>query len=458
MQCHDYCCNVDGYDRHLCIKEDSSCGTGNWDYCPAPRAQDGCRCKQTWSTSGTDCQDYCCTVEGYEPHLCFKEDPDCGSNSWDYCLPPRTEDGCKCSKDWTTNGVTCNNYCCYLEGMEPQHLCIKEDASCGTNHWGYCTSQEALSSRRLSTCEEVQSFCNQNACEHGQPDCHRCGFCDDFGTTVASTLSTTSAASSPATSVGSVTTSTASLSSGSNTYDLGTLWRGRIWDDDGSCSAFSADLVLQLVQFDDFGHGDGILYFMGATNPVALGSCSVTMFYIANVRGSLPYSTLSPQSDVDFFGECEGFSLPYGWVVQIDSQRINGVDSMSCMHIDLQAVASGDMLSDPATTTATTAETSAVPETSANPATTTLSGMGPSTNPSTSSTSAISTAVQTSSATQTSTDPSTASASATSTGVQTSSATQTSTDPSTASASATSTGVQTSSAMHTGAGCRSAGS
>ena len=379
VKCHDYCCNLEGFGRHLCIKEDPNCGTGTWDYCPAPRAQDGCRCKQTWSTtSGTDCRDFCCTVDGYDPQLCFKEDSSCGSNSWDYCLPPRTEDGCKCLKVWTSNGVTCNDYCCYLEGLE-RHLCIKEDSSCGSDHWGYCTLQES-SSRRLATCAEVQFFCNQNACENGQPDCHRCGFCDSYssGTTAATTspatvLGTTSVFDgATATTATSATSSTASFG-GSNTFELGTLWRGRIWDNGGSCSAFSADLVLQLVQFDDFGHGDGILYFMGATNPVALGSCSVTMFYEASVRGSLPYSTLRPQNDIDFFGECESFSLPYGWVVQINSQRIHGIDSMNCMHIDLRAVTTGDMLTDPATTTASAAGTSTIPETSANPATTTTS-------------------------------------------------------------------------------------
>eukprot|EP00435_Cladocopium_sp_Y103_P051840 s2157_g16.t1 len=445
VQCHDYCCTVDGFDRRLCIKEDSSCGSGNWDYCPAPQAQDGCRCKQTWSTSGTDCQDYCCTVAGYEPHLCFKEDPDCGSNSWEYCLVPRTEDGCKCSKVWASNGVTCNDYCCYLEGMG-QHLCIKEDENCGTNHWGYCTSQETLSSRRLAACEEVQFFCNQNACENGQPDCHRCGFCDNFGTTVATTISTLSTTSpSPTISVTtlasdtslatSVTTSTAAVSSGSNTYELGTLWRGRIWDKDGSCSAFSADLVLQLVQFDDFGHGDGILYFMGATNPVALGSCSVTMFYEASVRGSLPYSTLSPQSDVDFFGECEGFSLPYGWVTSTDSSTAS--TSATSTSVQTSSVTQTRTNTAIASTSATSTgvQSSSVAQTS--------------TDSSTASTSATSTGVQTSSVAQTRTNTATASTSATSTGVQTSSVAQTRTNTATASTSATSTGVQTSSVAQT---------
>ena len=380
--CHDFCCNLEGFARPLCRKKDPSCGGSTYGYCSTfglPRARDGCTCQQTWTNDGTTCQDFCCTTNliytGTNP-VCQKEDPACGSTATatSECEVPRTADGCRCKKVWAAEGVQCNDFCCYLGGAYAgRHLCIKEDDTCGDANWGWCMKQETDQSRRLASCEEVAFFCNENACANQQPDCHRCGYCDNFGT--SSTSSSTSSSTqmvqttlmSPSSTTHSTSAVTTSVSSASSSvFELGSLWRRRIWEDgSGSCSAFAADLVLQLVQFDDFGHGDGILYFMGSTNPVAgHGSCSITMFYEASVRGSLPYSTLKPQSDPDFFGECENFALPYGWVVQIDFGRIHGTDSMNCMHIDLNVVTSNDMTTDPSTSaTSTIVETSAGPET-----------------------------------------------------------------------------------------------
>ena len=78
-----------------------------------------------------------------------------------------TQDGCRCKQNWTAdwNGseVSCDSYCCRFEGSSG--FCVKEDPTCGTECWGSCDT------RRLTTCESVQPFCNANACENEQPDC-----------------------------------------------------------------------------------------------------------------------------------------------------------------------------------------------------------------------------------------------------------------------------------------------
>ena len=78
-----------------------------------------------------------------------------------------TQDGCRCKQNWTAdwNGseVSCDSYCCQFEGTSG--FCVKEDPACGTECWGRCDT------RRLTTCESVQPFCNANACEKEQPDC-----------------------------------------------------------------------------------------------------------------------------------------------------------------------------------------------------------------------------------------------------------------------------------------------
>ena len=78
-----------------------------------------------------------------------------------------TQDGCRCKQNWTAdwNGseVSCDSFCCQFEGTSG--FCVKEDPACGTECWGRCDT------RRLTTCESVQPFCNANACENEQPDC-----------------------------------------------------------------------------------------------------------------------------------------------------------------------------------------------------------------------------------------------------------------------------------------------
>ena len=328
------------------------------------RAEDGCACARQWSTSSVQCTDYCCLLDGFDRHLCIKEDRDCGTDYWGYCLAPRTLDGCKCKQVWSWSGSSCSDYCC--DHDEPQLWCFKEDQTCGSGNWDYCKGEE--SRRRLATCSELQPFCNANACANEQPDCHRCGLCDTLATSTL--LSSASLLSSGAVDVAGGTSTTSSTGGAivTGSFELGTLWRGRIWEEGASCSASEANLVLQLVELDDWGHGNGMFSFMGSTNPksASFGSCSITMSYVVSMYGSR--GTLQPQlDDADFFGECEGFALPYGWVVQITTERIRGSDTMQCMHIELTAVNGNDMFSDPSaqTTTTTSASTVASAETTA---------------------------------------------------------------------------------------------
>ena len=53
--------------------------------------------------------------------------------------------------------------------------------------------------------------------------------------------------------------------------------------------------------------------------------------------GSIQGGTLKPSADDDFFGDCDGFQLPYGWRVDATTARIAGKDSMNCYSVDLQA-------------------------------------------------------------------------------------------------------------------------
>ncbi|CAE6972629.1 unnamed protein product [Symbiodinium sp. CCMP2592] len=241
-----------------------------------------------------------------------------------------SQDGCRCKQNWTAdwNGseVTCNSYCCQFEGTSG--FCVKEDPTCGTECWGSCDT------RRLTTCENVQPFCNANACENEQPDCLRCGFCgqdEDVNDTGGSSGS--SGASPPSSGSGSAL----SLAS----HSVGALWNGLITPiSDGTCpNNPSAELVLQLVEVDDWGGGNGQMTFMGATNVLLPdGRCTVSLSYVADLYGgSIQGGTLKPSADDDFFGDCDGFELPYGWRVDATTTRIAGKDSMNCYSVDLRA-------------------------------------------------------------------------------------------------------------------------
>ncbi|CAE7273912.1 unnamed protein product [Symbiodinium necroappetens] len=240
-----------------------------------------------------------------------------------------TQDGCRCKQNWTAdwNGseVSCDSYCCQFEGTSG--FCVKEDPACGTECWGRCDT------RRLTTCESVQPFCNANACEKEQPDCLRCGFCgqDDVNETGGSSGS--SGASPPSAGSGSAL----SLAS----HRLGALWNGQIAPiADGTCpNNSSAELVLQLVEVNDWGGGNGQMTFMGATNVILPdGRCTVSLSYVADLYGgSIQGGTLKPSADDDFFGDCDGFVLPYGWRVDATTARMAGEDTMNCYSVDLQA-------------------------------------------------------------------------------------------------------------------------
>ena len=40
----------------------------------APATDDGCACKKSWTlTSGASCSNYCCALEGHDRHLCIKD-------------------------------------------------------------------------------------------------------------------------------------------------------------------------------------------------------------------------------------------------------------------------------------------------------------------------------------------------------------------------------------------------
>ncbi|CAE8602528.1 unnamed protein product [Polarella glacialis] len=221
---------------------------------------------------------------------------------------PQTMDGCECAKGWsaqTTVAYHCADYCCTPDGFS-KSLCVKQDKDCGTGFYGNCQT------RRLAGCGEIEGMCNENACSNGQPDCHKCGFCS---------------AEIP------------SQSAETGSWKAGAMWRGTI----ARSNAPIAELVLQLVEFEDYGFGNGRLEFMGATN-VFLPDCSMTLFYVVQLYSNSQYGTLQPQTeDADFFGSCEGFELPYGWYVQITSTRVHGNDTMDFMSVDLRAVTSKDI-------------------------------------------------------------------------------------------------------------------
>ena len=109
---------------------------------------------------------------------------------------------------------------------------------------------------------------------------------------------------------------------------------------DGTCpNNPSAELVLQLVEVNDWGGGNGQMTFMGATNVILPdGRCTVSLSYVADLYGgSIQGGTLKPSADDDFFGDCDGFVLPAGWRVDATTARMAGEDTMNCYSVDLQA-------------------------------------------------------------------------------------------------------------------------
>mmetsp|Transcript_33420 Transcript_33420/g.76989 ORF Transcript_33420/g.76989 Transcript_33420/m.76989 type:complete len:821 (-) Transcript_33420:227-2689(-) len=243
----------------------------------------------------------------------------------------RTTDGCECAKTWTaevsgeTEELRCFDSCCPVGGRS---ICVKQDPSCGEGCFGACAS------RRLATCDEVQPFCNQNACDNEHPDCHSCGFCTTTTGTDATTDGTDGTDSA---------TSTTGVSSGPSlslsSARLGALWTGEISPVPGGKCASRPDavLVLQLVEVDDWGDGNGLMVFMGATNVnLPDGPCTVTVAYEASLYGGIIQGgILKPKADEDFFEACDGFELPYGWRVDF-AQEISGEDTDRCYSVRLR--------------------------------------------------------------------------------------------------------------------------